>query len=151
MQNSSSTEPSSHPTPDKETENGSEQWEGKIDLWKPLNCLVEAANRSKSSRFTSQDSNTKSEGLHSHDREGHFRKTKFKEHGQKLKIKDDNNSDSAPPEFDKPKKSRRIRQKKASVFGDFNISPQTVLDATPARCERRIYPIWFSLVASEDQ
>lgn len=149
--NSSSAEPSSHPTPDKETENGSEQWEGKVDLWKPLNCLVEAANRSKSSRFTSHGSTAKSEGLHSHDREGHVRKTKVKELGQKLKIKDDNNSDPAPPEFDKPKKSRTIRQKKASFFGEFDISPQTVLGATTARCERRIYPIWFSLVASEDQ
>lgn len=151
MQNSSSAEPSSHPTPDKETENGSQQWEGKVDLWKPLNCLVEAANRSKSSRFTSDGSTAKSEGRHSHDREGHVRKTKVKEHGQKSKIKDDNNSDPAPPEFDKPKKSRRIRQKKASFYGEFDISPQTFLDATTARCEKRIYPIWFSLVASEDQ
>ncbi|KAG5587460.1 hypothetical protein H5410_047894 [Solanum commersonii] len=149
--NSSSAEPSNHPTPDKETENGSQQWEGKVDLWKPLNCLVEAANRSKSLRFTSHGSTAKSEGLHSHDREGHVHKTKVKEHGQKSKIKDDNNSDPAPPEFDKPKKSRRIRQKKASFYGEFDISPQTVLDATTARCERRIYPIWFSLVASEDQ
>ncbi|KAK4344789.1 hypothetical protein RND71_034965 [Anisodus tanguticus] len=149
--NSSSAEPFGQPTPDKETENGGEQWEGKVDLWKPLNCLVEAANRSKSSRFTSQGSPAKSEGLHPRDREGHVRKTKVKEHGQKLKIKDDNNVDPSPPEFDKPKKSRRIRQKKASIFGEFNISPQTVLDATTARCERRIYPIWFSLVASEDQ
>ncbi|XP_010326435.1 E3 ubiquitin protein ligase DRIP2 isoform X3 [Solanum lycopersicum] len=149
--NSSSAEPSSHPTPDKETENGSQQWEGKVDLWKPLNCLVEAANRSKSSRFTSDGSTAKSEGRHSHDREGHVRKTKVKEHGQKSKIKDDNNSDPAPPEFDKPKKSRRIRQKKASFYGEFDISPQTFLDATTARCEKRIYPIWFSLVASEDQ
>ncbi|XP_060181010.1 E3 ubiquitin protein ligase DRIP2-like isoform X3 [Lycium barbarum] len=149
--NSSSAEPSIHPTPDKETENGSQQWEGKVDLWKPLNCLVEAANRSKSSRFASQGSTAKLEGLHSHDREGHVRKTKVKEHGQKLKIKDGNNGDPAPPEFDKPKKSRRIRQKKASAFGEFNISPKTVLDATTSGCERRIYPIWFSLVASEDQ
>ncbi|KAM3326108.1 E3 ubiquitin protein ligase DRIP2 [Capsicum chacoense] len=149
--NSSSTEPSSNPTPDKETENGSEQWDGKVDLWKPLNCLVEAANRSKSSRFTSQGSTAKSEGLYSHDREGHVRKTKVKQNGQKSKIKDDNNGDPAPPDFDKPKKSRRICKKKASAFGEFNISPQTVLDGTTARCERRIYPIWFSLAASEDQ
>ncbi|XP_009793324.1 E3 ubiquitin protein ligase DRIP2-like isoform X1 [Nicotiana tabacum] len=149
--NSSSGEPSDHPTPDKEIANGSKQWEGKVDLWKPLNCLVEAANRSKSSRFSSQGSTAKSEGVQSHDREGHVRKTKVKEHGHKLKIKDDNNDDPGPQEFDKPKKSRRIRQKKASAFGEFNISPQTVLDATSARCERRIYPIWFSLVASEDQ
>ncbi|CAN4093342.1 unnamed protein product [Withania somnifera] len=149
--NSSSVEPSSHPTSYKVTENGSERWEGKVDLWKPLNCLVEAANRSKSSRVTSHGSTVKSGTLYFHDREGHVRKSKVKEHGQKLKIKDDNNGDPAPPELDKPKNSRRIRQKKESVSGEFNISPQTVLDISTSRCERRIYPIWFSLVADEDQ
>ncbi|XP_016513876.2 E3 ubiquitin protein ligase DRIP2-like isoform X2 [Nicotiana tabacum] len=78
-QNSSSAELSGQPTPDNETENGTDQWE------------------------------------------------------------------------DKPKKLRRNRQKKASEFGESSISPQTVLDAITAKCERRNNPIWFSLVASEDQ
>ncbi|XP_031123426.1 E3 ubiquitin protein ligase DRIP2-like [Ipomoea triloba] len=143
-QNSSNAEPSSHHKPDKETENGSEQWEGKVDLWKPLTCLVEAANRSKSSRSISQGS-VKS---HVADNEGQTRKVK--EHGHKLNVQDKkNNSDHAPPESEKPKKSRRI-QKKASKFGNFNVSPQVVLDAATPICERST-PIWFSLVASANQ
>ncbi|KAK4338723.1 hypothetical protein RND71_043210 [Anisodus tanguticus] len=151
-QNSSSAELSGQPTPDNETENGTDQWEGKVDLWKPLNCLVEVANRSKSAKFSSQGSSAESECLHSHDNEAHVRKIKVKKHGLKIKVHDDkNNSGSAHLGSDKPKKMRRNRQKKASEFGGFSISPQTVLDAINTKCERRNDSIWFSLVASGDQ
>ncbi|KAJ8559328.1 hypothetical protein K7X08_003386 [Anisodus acutangulus] len=151
-QNSSSAELSGQPTPENETENGTDQWEGKVDLWKPLNCLVEVANRSKSAKFSSQGSTAKSECLHSHDNEAHVRKTKVKKHGLKIKVHDDkNNSGPAHLESDKPKKVRRNRPKKASEVEGFSISPQAVLDAITTKCERRNNPIWFSLMASEDQ
>uniref|UniRef100_A0A0V0HM09 Putative ovule protein n=1 Tax=Solanum chacoense TaxID=4108 RepID=A0A0V0HM09_SOLCH len=127
-------------------------WEGQVDLWKPLNCLVEAANRSKSAKFTSPGSTAKSEYLHSLDNEAHVRKTKVKKHGLETKVQDNkNNSGPAHLGSDKPKKMRRNSQKKASESGGFSISPQTVLDAIATKCERRNNPIWFSLVASEDQ
>uniref|UniRef100_A0A5B6ZF12 Putative E3 ubiquitin protein ligase DRIP2 n=1 Tax=Davidia involucrata TaxID=16924 RepID=A0A5B6ZF12_DAVIN len=151
-QNSSTVEPSSHPVPDKETENDAEPWEGKVDLWKPLNCLVEVANRSKSSKCNSQGSAAKSEPQHAPDSEGHVRKTKVKEHGRKSKAQDERNStDPISPESVKPKKLRRIRQKRKAAPAEFGISPQAVLDAANAKRERRIGPIWFLLVASEDQ
>lgn len=151
-QNSSTVEPSSHPVPDKETENGSETWEGKVDLWKPLNCLVDAANRSKSLKFTLQGSAVKSEALRGPGIEGCCRKTKAKEHGQKSKVQDDmNNTGPHLPESIKPKKRRRIRQEKTSAFGESGIFPQDVMDAANSRWERKVNPIWFSLVASEDQ
>ncbi|XP_009612826.1 E3 ubiquitin protein ligase DRIP2-like [Nicotiana tomentosiformis] len=151
-QNSSSAELSGQPTPDNETENGTDQWEGKVDLWKPLNCLVEVANQSKSAKFTSQGSTAKLECLHSLGNEAHVHKTKVKKRGLKIKVHDDkNNSGASHLGSDKPKKLRRNRQKKASEFGESSISPQTVLDAITAKCERRNNPIWFSLVASEDQ
>ncbi|KAL3365022.1 hypothetical protein AABB24_010262 [Solanum stoloniferum] len=141
-QNYSNAEPSSHPTSDKGTDNGTEQQEGKVDLWKPLDCLVEVANKNKCSRFTSQGSVCKTESLHCHD----------KEHGQKLKVQGDKYSCvPVPAESEKTKKLRRIRRKKASTFGEFSISPQAVLDSISVKCERRTNPIWFSLVASEDQ
>ncbi|XP_055832121.1 E3 ubiquitin protein ligase DRIP2-like isoform X2 [Solanum dulcamara] len=145
-QNSSSVELFGQPAPDNETENGMDLWEGKVDLWKPLNCLVEAANRSKSAKFTSQGC------LHSLDNEAHVRKTKGKKQGLEIKVHDNkNNSGPANLGSDKPKKMRRNSQKKASEFGGCSISPQTVLDAIATKCERRNNPIWFSLVASEDQ
>lgn len=77
---------------------------------------------------------------------------KVKEHGQKLKVQDDKyNYCPVPSESEKPKKLQRIRQKKASTFGEFSLSPQDVLDLISVKCERRTNPIWFSLVASEDQ
>lgn len=152
LQNSSSAELFGQPTPDNETENGMNLWEGKADLWKPLNCLVEAANRSKSAKFPSPGSTAKSEYLHSLDNEAHVRKTKVKKHGLETKVQDNkNNSGPAHLGSDKPKKMRRNSQKKASESGGFSISPQTVLDAIATKFERRNNSIWFSLVASEDQ
>lgn len=119
-------------------------------MWRPLNCLVEAANRSKSSRFMPQGSAIKSEPSHVADIDVHVRKTKFKDHGHKLKVQDEKTNSSPTPESEKPKKLRRIR-KKAPAFGDFSIFPNAVIDNASAKFERRINPIWFSLVASQDQ
>lgn len=154
MQNSSNAETSSRLEPEKAAENGTETREGKVDLWKPLNFLVEVANRSKSLKYnTSQGSASKSEPQHpANNSEGHIRKTKVKEHGIKSKVQEKKDStDPVSPDSVKPKKLRRIRPKKATTSGELGISPQAVLDAACAKGERRLGPIWFSLVASEDQ
>lgn len=151
-QNSSNAETSSRLEPEKGAENGAETWEGKVD-WKPLNFLVEVANRSKSLKYNnSQGSASKSEPQHTTNSEGHIRKTKVKEHGTKSKVQEKKDStDPVSPDSVKPKKLRRIRPKKATTSAELGISPQAVLDAACAKGERRIGPIWFSLVASEDQ
>ncbi|KAH6755420.1 DREB2A-interacting protein 2 [Perilla frutescens var. hirtella] len=147
-QNSAASEPSNHPSPDKGRDHGSETWEGKVDLWKPLNCLVEAANRSKSSKLSIQGSVAKSEAPNSHDNEGIPNKSKLKENKQKSKGQDDKHcSDHTPPDSERPKKLRRVRQKKAENFGEFGLLPQVVLDAAGAKFDRKNYPIWFSLVS----
>ncbi|KAH6766783.1 DREB2A-interacting protein 2 [Perilla frutescens var. hirtella] len=147
-QNSAASEPSNHPSPDKGRDNGSQTWEGKVDLWKPLNCLVEAANRSKSSKFSIQGSVAKSEAPNSHDNEGIPNKSKSKENRQKSKVQDDKNcSDHTPPDSERPIKLRRVRQKKAQNYGEFRVPPQVVLDAAGAKFDRKNYPIWFSLVS----
>lgn len=154
MQNSSNAETSSRLEPEKGAENGAETREGKVDLWRPLNFLVEVANRSKSLKYnTSQGSASKSEPQHtSNNSEGYIRKTKVKEHGTKSKVHEEKDStDLVSPDSVKPKKLRRIRPKKVATSGELGISPQAVLDAACAKGERRIGPIWFSLVASEDQ
>ncbi|KAM1234591.1 E3 ubiquitin protein ligase DRIP2-like [Malus sylvestris] len=149
-QSSFSAEPS-QPVSNKETENGGEPWEGKLDLWKPLNCLVEVANRTKSFKSNSQGSENKVEPGHVIASEPQVRKSKNKENKHKLKVEGEKNSNyPASPETVKPKKLRRIRRKRES-FGESSISPQAVLDAAIGKHERRAGPIWFSLVASEDQ
>lgn len=141
MQKSSTPEPSSDPSPDNETKNG------KVDLWKPLNYLVEVANRSKSSKFTSQGSNAKSEPQHAQKSEGHARKPKGKDQLKRSKFQDENGqSDVDVTKSAKPKKIRKNRKNKAGS--------QAVLDDDDAdndAREKRINPIWFRLVPSEEQ
>ncbi|CAA2958396.1 E3 ubiquitin ligase DRIP2-like [Olea europaea subsp. europaea] len=148
--NSTAAEPSVHPSPDKERENCSEPGEGKVDLWKPLTCLVEVANKSKSSKLTPQVTVAQSEALQLHDNEGLLCNPKNKEHAKILKGQDKKKGSNHPPqEPDEPKMLRKFRQR-THKFGDFRV-PQAVLDATSAKWERRNDPIWFSLVASDDQ
>ncbi|GFP98012.1 E3 ubiquitin protein ligase drip1 [Phtheirospermum japonicum] len=142
-QNSSAGE-----TSDKRRENQSEAWEGKVDLWKPLNCLVEAANRTKSSKLSVQGPGGKSEPSHARDNEGLLGKSKNREQRQKSKVQEEKScSDHTPVEPERPKKMRRVRQKKAQNFGDFKVPPQAVLDG--AKSERKNYPVWFSLVSDK--
>ncbi|KVI12391.1 hypothetical protein Ccrd_009180 [Cynara cardunculus var. scolymus] len=152
--NSSTPEPSSDPSPDKETKNGSGPRDGKVDLWKPLNYLVEVANRSKSSKFTSQSSAVKSPPQHTPKSEGHGRKPK----GPPLKrskFQDENGrSDVDVTESAKPKKIRKNRKNKADMLGESDVATlQAALDADAnnAPREKRINPIWFHLVPSEEQ
>ncbi|KAG2713531.1 hypothetical protein I3760_04G180200 [Carya illinoinensis] len=148
---SSPGEPS-HSTSMKEIENDPEPWEAKLDLWKPLNYLVEVANRTKSFKSNSQGSDAKLEPMQANESEGHVRKSKIKEIKRKLKVEDEMNiTDPASSEIVKPKILRRVRRKREPAFGESSISPQAVLDAASAKPKGRPGPVWFSLVASEDQ
>ncbi|KAH7577627.1 hypothetical protein JRO89_XS01G0277400 [Xanthoceras sorbifolium] len=152
-QGSSSAQPS-QPVSNKETENGAEQCEAKSDLWKPLNFLVEVASRTRSFKSNSQGSDAKLEPTNVADNEAQAHKTKNKEDKSKSKAGDKNNNNSTDPttsETINSKRLRRIRRKTAASFDDSSISPQAVLEAAGAKLERRSAPIWFSLVASEDQ
>lgn len=147
VQSSAASEPSNHPSPDKGRDNGSDTWEEKVDLWKPLNCLVEAANRSKSSKFSVQGF-AKSEAKSSHENEGILNKSKSKENRQKSKVQDVKNfNDHTTPDSERPKKFRKVRQKKAQEYGEFRVPPQRVLDAAGVTLDSKNYPIWFSLVS----
>ncbi|PSR94841.1 E3 ubiquitin protein like [Actinidia chinensis var. chinensis] len=151
-QSSSHAETSIRLEHEKETVFGTEICKGKVNLWKPLTCLVEAANRSKSSKYKSHGSAAKSETLPGPDNEGLIHKTKVKGQGTKSRFQDKKDSTNpVSPDSVKPKKLKRIRPKKAASPEEFGVSPQAVLDAANAKGERRIGPIWFSLVASEDQ
>ncbi|KAI3773042.1 hypothetical protein L6452_04239 [Arctium lappa] len=144
----------SDPSPDKETNNGTGPRDGKVDLWKPLNYLVEVANRSKSSKFTSQGSAVKSPPQHTSKSEGHNRKPKGP-HLKRSKFQDENGrSDVDVTESEKPKKIRRNRKNKAGPLGESDVATlQAALDADANNAvrEKRVNPIWFHLVPSEEQ
>ncbi|XP_027351753.1 E3 ubiquitin protein ligase DRIP2 isoform X3 [Abrus precatorius] len=141
----------SQSAPNKGSENGAEPGDAKLDLWKPLNCLVEVASRSKSFKSNVQGSDAKLETIQVNESDSQVQKPKIKENKRKAKIEDEKigpypvSSDTA-----KPNKLRRIRKKKEPAFGESGISPQAVLDSTSNRI-LRTSPIWFSLVASENQ
>ncbi|XP_058737972.1 E3 ubiquitin protein ligase DRIP2-like [Vicia villosa] len=140
----------SQSTPNKETENGAETYDAKLDLWKPLNCLVEVASRTKSFKSNTQGSTAKLEPIQVNESESQVQKIKNKENKRKAKAEGEKispfpvSSDTA-----KPNKLRRVRRKK-ETFGESGISPQAVVDST----SNKLFmsgPIWFSLVASENQ
>uniref|UniRef100_A0A6P4A6Q8 E3 ubiquitin protein ligase DRIP2 isoform X1 n=1 Tax=Ziziphus jujuba TaxID=326968 RepID=A0A6P4A6Q8_ZIZJJ len=150
-QNSFPAEPSHH-MPNKETENGAEPCEGKLDLWKPLNCLVEVANRTKSFKPNSQAPDNKVETKKVVDHEPQVRRLKKKENRCKSKVEDEKNTiDPMGSETVKPKKLHRVCRKREAAFGESRFTLKTMLEAASTRRENRIGPIWLSLVASEDQ
>nr|DAD36667.1 TPA_asm: hypothetical protein HUJ06_007308 [Nelumbo nucifera] len=150
-QSSSTTEPSNHSMTGKDTENGVETCSVKADLWKPLNCLVEVANRTKSFKFNSHGSVAKSEPDSVPDSEVAMPKAKVRQQVHKSKVQDKNSTTPAPPGSGKPRKLHGIVRKRGSASRDLGMSAQAVLDAGGLKRDRRVGPIWFSLVASEDQ
>ncbi|XP_061971805.1 E3 ubiquitin protein ligase DRIP2-like isoform X2 [Populus nigra] len=165
---SSVAEPSTEQRPNDDGEDDDIQMiEGKADLWTPLNCLVEAANRTKSSKSHSQrlslakfglldgpDSKphlyeSRAESPNGQHSDIYMAKTK-NEHGQGIRVLDDKNGTNSLPVS---VKRRRLTaaQKRAAMSEGLGASAQAMVDAAAAKSNRRTGPIWFSLVASEDQ
>ncbi|XP_031268749.1 E3 ubiquitin protein ligase DRIP1-like [Pistacia vera] len=170
-QDSCKAEPYNEQRAYEDTENDVEMMEGKADLWTPLNCLVEAANRTKSSKSSSQGlSLVKSDLQNAADSELYMPETKskvdlpnapgsevclprskLKEHGQNTKFHDDKNGKSL---LSGPVKRRRLRaaaKKRDAESSELCAAAKVMLDASGAKHKRRNSPVWFSLVASEDQ
>ncbi|CAI0433884.1 unnamed protein product [Linum tenue] len=130
-------------------EDDGEVVEGKADLWTPLNCLVEAANRTKSLKSNSQQlqSVANSEGGETYI----LHESKNKEPDQGFNGEDDDkgsNNPTAPPV-----KRRRLTaaRRRAALSEELSASAQAVLDSTMNRANRRNCAVWFSLVASENR
>ncbi|XP_038890118.1 E3 ubiquitin protein ligase DRIP2-like isoform X2 [Benincasa hispida] len=169
-QDSSMAEPSNS-LRHEHLENNVEAVEGKADLWTPLNCLVEAANRTKSSKLNfqgssvaklepsnvangdvdAQESKEKALSLGAPNYGLYMPKTRNKEHGSNPKAKDNhNNGTTSLPESMKRKRLRATARNKAAASGELGSPAQVLLDASAAKC-RRNSPIWFTLIASEDR
>ncbi|TYK30120.1 E3 ubiquitin protein ligase DRIP2-like [Cucumis melo var. makuwa] len=148
----SSPTKSTIPLRNKEAENGVNSVERNLDIWKPLNFLVEVANRSKCSKSNSQGFETKVEAAEANGSEAQASKSRNREGKRKQKRENGKTrADPVSPETEKPKKLRRIRQKRESFYGDSSLTPQVVLDASSARHEIKAGPIWLSLIASDQE
>lgn len=131
----------------KDEENDTEDLTGKADVWKPLNCLVEAANRTKSIKFV-QGSDVKSETAHAANNESRGSKGKFRKQSQK-RYPDDDNGDTSVG-ITKSKKSKTKRKKPSGAPDELGTSAQAIISSNNFKRDRNS-PIWFKLVAAEDQ
>ncbi|XP_008786096.1 E3 ubiquitin protein ligase DRIP2 [Phoenix dactylifera] len=146
-QSSTKAEPSNH-RPNKDTENGEESFLDKTELLKPLNFLVEAANRSKSPKSSPWSPVIKAEQINGADNEVQFHKVKGREHPNKLKIHDEKHE--SVPMHPVMARARRL-QGNSRKRKELGTSTQALLDSAGAQRERRINQVWFSLVPSFDQ
>ncbi|XP_020580109.1 E3 ubiquitin protein ligase DRIP2-like isoform X2 [Phalaenopsis equestris] len=132
----------------KDTETGPETSKPKSELWKPLNCLLEVANRTKGFKSSSQTPAIKADQTNSLENESHMYRAKARDHPSRLKIEDfDNNNVSTSPKMAKARRMHAFRSKRKG----HGLSAQAVLDASDAASERRICPIWLSLLSSPNK
>ena len=122
-------------------------------MWKPLNCLIEAATKKRSDKSGAQEIIVQIKKLDAQEEEAQALKTSIKEHGDKSKvIGEESKSTSSPSGLVKPRRLQAMRQKRAAPapFEGFNIPAQAAVDAN-SKCDRIFSHIWFSLVASDEQ
>ncbi|XP_074573256.1 E3 ubiquitin protein ligase DRIP2-like [Curcuma longa] len=131
----------------KDTENGDKAILDNGELWKPLNCLVEAANRTKSFRSTPQNHIIKAENKELPDDDTNSNKT-IMEHLHDFKTQDQKNDNFQTAHMKVNARSlKAVNQKKSNLAN----STQTIPYAFNDRSDKRITPLWFSLIAYFDQ
>ncbi|XP_050380620.1 E3 ubiquitin protein ligase DRIP2-like [Argentina anserina] len=143
--------------------------EGKADLWTPLNCLVEAANRTKSSKSNPEglarpeplnaldsicelympENNTDAESQDAMDSHENVPKAKIKEPENSTRGKKNINAAVVSGTL-KRKRLHASNRNRGAPSGESCDSAQALLDAHGAKRARRDSPIWFSLVAAEN-
>lgn len=148
-QNSSMADHFNDESPSKGAYNDAESREGKVDRWTPLNCLLEAANRTKPSKLNIQEpSLSELEPLYVPDNEV-MPETKIKQRGQKSKIQDGKSGMMLLPAQVKRRRLRAMERKREAASMELCASTQVLLNEG-AKSSRRNGPIWLSLVASND-
>ncbi|ONK64973.1 uncharacterized protein A4U43_C07F32060 [Asparagus officinalis] len=134
---SSGVDPSDYAA-NNDTEYTKESSKDKSELWKPLNCLVEAANRTKAVKSSPHNFGIKEELItNGTDNEVYIDKIKVRESPNKSRIQEENNTKVSV---------RRLRGQKKREN-----SAQALIDAAAATRERRNSPIWLALVPTVDQ
>ncbi|CAL9061903.1 unnamed protein product [Musa banksii] len=128
--------------------NGEGSFQDKVDIWKPLNCLVEAANRTKSFRSSQHSPVVKAEQTNGPASEVDGNSIRVKERPHKSEVQEQKSENNPmPPEMLKAGSLQGINQQTRNLTA----VAQTPLDAGITQHVRSIGPIWFSLVAAVEQ
>ncbi|PQQ09250.1 E3 ubiquitin protein ligase DRIP2 [Prunus yedoensis var. nudiflora] len=137
----------------KDVEDNAQPGDGRANLWKPLNRLVEDASNTSADKLPVQLPASESvlqvlpDNLNKERREIKA----IPEHDNISKVHgNENESNPAPSGSMTFRKAARGRKRKPAASQGLNISAQYVIDANN-KCERRFRPIWFSLIASNHQ
>ncbi|XP_074577382.1 E3 ubiquitin protein ligase DRIP2-like isoform X2 [Curcuma longa] len=117
------------------------------DIWNPLNCLVEAANRTKAFSSVTQRPVVKDEKFNGCDGEVNIKNERVKVHQHKSKILEQTDSILLQPVTLKESRLQSLKRRSK----DLTASSQSSLDAQNSQFARKINPIWFSLVPSAEQ
>lgn len=141
MQVLSNGDTSSHPSgKDKAGDNKDLD---KAELWKPLNCLVEAAGKTKP-RTSGQSPALKGDKPSESPSSEHSSRTKAREPLQKTKSEDDMKDDPEPIVLLRKRGPGRKRKHPLP-------STNAASSAAAIQNAKKFIPIWFSLIASFDQ
>lgn len=134
LQASSIAETSSHNS--NKDKAGDDKDLDKADLWKPLNCLVEAASKTKSFRSSPSVKGDQPNGSPSSE---HASREKSVENVRKTRFQDDKKD--APQSVVLKKKGPGRAKNATSVAAA----------SQKAQNSRALNPVWFSLIASFEQ
>jgi E3 ubiquitin-protein ligase DRIP len=118
----------------------------KSELWRPLNCLVEAANRTKSFRSSSQSPVVKGEQINGSTSGTFASKAKARDNLEKSKTEDDKKDVPTPPVLPK-RRAQGTARKRKDLQAPTDVKP----DVAAAHSAKKFSSIWFSLIASFDQ
>ncbi|CAB4292201.1 unnamed protein product [Prunus armeniaca] len=134
----------------KGVEDNAQPGDGKANLWKPLNRLVEGASNTSADKLPVQLPAAESVLPDNVNKETREIKA-ILEYDNISKVHgNENESNPAPSGSVTFRKAQRGRKRKPAASQGLNISAQYVIDANN-KCERRFKPIWFSLIASNHQ
>ncbi|XP_078159765.1 DREB2A-interacting protein 2 isoform X1 [Carex rostrata] len=131
-------------TSNKDKENGREEQQvDKSELWKPLNCLLEAASRTKSLKSGSHIIEEEQSDNLNNDTTA----IKFKAPKEEKQPKEEKNAGPSCVEQPPPAKRKKgIRRKK-----ERDTSARAMFDSISTVRDRRVGPVWFSLVATANR
>lgn len=147
VQNDSDAIPSVHAS-NKGKQNDKKSHLDTTELWEPLDCLFEAAKRTKALYSSQESPVVKADQVNGPDGEVPNSRTNLREHPHKSKVQDDKNGiDPISPLLAKARRLHCLSRRRREL----GISAQAQLDAVGRKCKRKIQQFWFSLVAAADQ